>query len=86
MTPLHFRHFRQLPGSEEQKPLFLWVDLVERKIVVLAIFRQNHLSSEGAKPPFSKTTVFTTLIKGNDKEVPRCTSRSPLASPCVYLL
>ena len=46
----HFRHFRRFPGSEEQSPLFLWV---ECNIRISANSRQNHLFSAG-----DKTTVF----------------------------
>ena len=46
VTPSHFRHFRRSPESEEQKPLFLWVEYTIR---VFADFRYTHLFSAGEK-------------------------------------
>ena len=49
------RYFRRLPGSEEQNPLFLWV---ECNIGIFADFRQNHLFSVGDKNPVFQNDRF----------------------------
>ena len=51
----HFRHFR---ASEDQNALFL---CVERKLVIVAVFVKIPYFRQGAKPPFPRTTVLTTL-------------------------
>ena len=54
----HFRHFRRFQGSEEQSPLFLWV---ECRSSFSPFFVKTTCFRQGAKTPFSKNTVFTTL-------------------------
>ena len=44
--------------SEDEDPCFL---CVECKLVILAVFVKIPCFRQGAKPPFPKTTVFTTL-------------------------
>ena len=47
----HFHHLRRFPGSEEQNPLFSWI---ECKIRIFADLRQNHLFSIGDENTVSK--------------------------------
>ena len=54
----HFRHFRRFLGCEDQKPCFV----CRMQTRHFRPFRQNPLFSVGTKPPFPKTTVFTTLM------------------------
>ena len=57
-------HFSWVTGSEEQNPLFFWV---ECNIRIFADCCQNHpLFRQGTKTPFSNTTVSTTPKNGDD--------------------
>ena len=57
----HSRHFRRSPGSEGQSPLFLWVEWHYALSEFSPILVKTTCFLQGTKPPFSKTTVSTTL-------------------------
>ena len=70
-----FHHFRRFRGSEDQNPLFLWV---ECKSSFSPFFVKTTCFRQRTKPPFPKTTVLTTLKTALTVPVSGC---SPVPGP-----